>query len=106
MEKEIEVPSFVNKNYYEAREKEAQRQKKIEKLKVYKRSIKLIALGATLGVVMTQIPKMAQSLHDLAITIVENDNKNFEEEQNRNNQKVEELTGRSVEEITNSGMNR
>lgn len=111
MNNEIEVPGFVNDNYYKKKsaenrtEKRAEneRQRKIKKLKIYKKTIKLLAFGATLGLVVANAPKIEQAIQNVVNDFIEYDNQNFNEDKEQEIREVEELTGRSVEEIMESG---
>ena len=96
---ELEEPSFVNDNYNKKREQ----RKKIEKLRIYKKTIKLLAFGATLGIVAVNAPKIEQGIKNVAVSFIEHDNQKFEEETKAKIMETEELTGRSVEEIVESG---
>ena len=99
MENELQVPSFVNDRYYEKKKQE----KRIQKLKIYRKTLKLLTLGATLAIVGTQTPKIVQTIHDIVISAVEHDNEVFNSQKENQAKKIEELTGRTVEEIMESG---
>ena len=69
----------------------------ISKLNVYKKTIKMIALGATLAVVGTFGGKIALDHY------IEYDNMRFEQEGERIREEVIELTGETPEEIMERG---
>ena len=100
MNNEIEVPSFVNDNYNKKKE---EKQKRIENLKIYKKTIKLIAFGATLGLVVAAAPKIEQTAKNAVVNFIEHDNHSFEQEKQQEINEIEQSTGRSIEEITESG---
>ena len=107
MDKEIEVPDFVNDNYYRRKYEESsqtieENKKTIHKLKIYNKVIKLIALGATLALAGTN-PKVQKALNVMIETIVERDNQKFNEQAKQYADSVEEMTGRTTEEILDAG---
>lgn len=109
MEKEINVPSFVNQNYEYARQERKIREieerrnekKRIRKFKIYK-GLTLFLAGAATGFVLAKAP-VKETVTAAFDYIVDLDNARFAEETERNKQYTEELTGRTLEEIAESG---
>ena len=100
MEKEIQVASFVNDNYYKRREenhKEAE-QRKISNLKIYKKTIKYIAVGAVLAIVATN-PTVQNKVTHIIDVAIEKDNEALDRDFQQQQQEVRELTGHTIEEI-------
>lgn len=102
---DLQVSSFVNDRYY-ARKEQEKETKRIQKLKIYQKTLKLLAVGATLAIVGTQTPKIVQIAHNVVVSTIEHDNKLFNIQKENQANKVEELTGRTIEEITESGRTR
>ena len=102
---DLQVPSFVNDRYDE-RKKQEQEKRRIQKLRIYNKTLKLLAVGATLALVSSQAPKIVQTAHNVMISAIEHDNEIFNREKENQAEKVEEFTGRTPEEITESGMSK
>ena len=97
MDKELQVPEFVNERYYQNKYQESK--KTIRQLKIYNKAIKLIAFGAVLVLAGTN-PKI-QNIFDVAVDkFIEYDNQKFNEEQERNMKEIEDINNRTIEDIT------
>lgn len=101
---ELQVPEFVNERYYARKQEEQQEQKEkvIKNLKIYKKVIKLIGLGAVLAIVGTN-PKVQHAFDVIVDKVVEYDNAKFNEDKENEIREIEELNDRTVEEITKAG---
>lgn len=99
MEKEIEVPSFVNENYIDKKKQREAReeQKQHHKVVVYKALVVVLTAG---GIALS--PHISKAVR----VYVEHQNENFNKEIEENFKEVEELTGRTPEEIMKSGNQR
>lgn len=112
MEKQIEVPSFVNENYYKAKNEanDKQKQEYIKNMKVYKNTYNKFKLAcgiaATTVVVLATIPRALEVVDVCIEKFVEWDNEKFEKECEYIEQQVYEQTGQTTEEIMNSHGNR
>ena len=97
--KDLQVPNFVNDRHYE-KEKE---EKTIKKLKIYKKTLQLVVIGATFAVVMAKTPSVLQTIHDVSISMIERDNELFNSQKEKQAETVEKITGQTIEEISESG---
>lgn len=109
MEKEIEVPSFVNENYIDKKKQREEQEKRVQKLRKENQKLnhKVKVYGALLAVLAAGGIALAVPHIDKAVRVyVEHDNENFNKEMEENFKEVEELTGRTPEEIMKSGNQR
>lgn len=81
-------------------QEKGQNNKGISNLDIYKKTIKMIALGATLAVVGTLGGKIALDHY------IEYDNMRFEQENERYNNEIYELNGSTADEIVERGKSR
>ena len=98
MDRELEVPEFVNDKYNQMQEEK--KHKKIQKLKFYKKTFALIALGA--GLVLAA-PVVKEPVKAMIEKYIDLDNKRFDAEYQHQREEVIRLTGSTPEEITERG---
>lgn len=98
MERELQYPEFLTP---QAQKKE-KFDKKIEKLKIYRKTFGLLALGVGIGLAA---PKVNATIKEAVRISIENDNKNFHDEATRNAEHVLATTGMTTEEIMGRGKN-
>lgn len=103
MNKELEVPSYVNDRYKNLKEEEKQmnEQKKKARLKVYKTFFMVIASG---GIVLATYNPVKNVVIDFVKTSIEKDNEQFEKETEAMAKEVYRLTGMTPEEIVENGI--
>lgn len=77
----------------------------ISNLKIYKTTVRLLAAGAVMTLVVTN-PYVQKAANTLFTAYIEHDNKQFEQEGEYIRQGVIDLTGSTPEEITERGMSR
>lgn len=102
MEKEIQVPNFVNENYKKNQEeqKELERQieiRKIKNIKFFKKTCRNVLIAAIVagGAIALSKTPMAGKVAD---AIIDYDNKKFEEHVDNINEDVYQNTGRTISE--------
>ena len=96
MERELQYPDFLTP---EGKRKE-QIEKKIEKLKIYRKTLGLLALGVGIGLAA---PKVNATVKDAVRISIERDNERFHEEAERHRDYVLNTTGMTTEEIMARG---
>lgn len=105
---EINVPSFTNDRYYEGKEQyEAQHAKKtgISKLKVAKTTVRFLAAGVVLALVVTN-PYVQDAVNIVIDKAVEEDDQRLDAEMEHMRQEVFRSTGSTPEEIVERGKSR